>query len=267
MNCTSVRSSLAEHALGSLGLRDAASVERHLAWCAACRKEARELAQASATLAYAVTPQTPPADLADRVSEAVHAEITRQDRRPVQHPRRSRLAIVAAVTATFAVLSLGWGTVMAGKAARSDDAVLREKIRSQSAVERFQDVLNWAEFGDPQDQVFLGTLSPSAPGGGGGSALTLVSPSIIDMAIVQLNGVPPETGERLPFTVRLRSDDGVALVDRIDKGELDDSGAAIVTGEFADLAGYDTVIVRDASGAVVMSGSMTTQASVASPTP
>ena len=37
--------------------------------------------------------------------------------------------------------------------------------------------------------------------------------------------------------------------------------------EFDDLSGYDTVIVRDARGNVVMSGVMRTRAEVASPTP
>jgi hypothetical protein len=56
-------------------------------------------------------------------------------------------------------------------------------------------------------------------------------------------------------------------VGRLDKDGLDDSGAGTVTGEFADLTGYDTVVVRDARGRVVLSGSMQTRATVASPSP
>ena len=220
MNCTTVRDRLAEHTLGALTQRDAQPVDRHLAWCAACRKEAGELQQASATLAFTLVPDDPPGELADRVV-----------------------------------------------AARSDRLVRLETIRSQSAVERFRDLLNTAEFGDPQDEVFLGTLSPASAGGGGGSALTLVSPSIIDMAIVLVNGVPEETRELLPFTVRLRGDDGVLMVGRIEKGALDDSGAGIVMREFDELIGYDSVIVRDVNGDVVLSGSMQTRAAVTSPSP
>jgi hypothetical protein len=134
-------------------------------------------------------------------------------------------------------------------------------------VERFRDLLNTAEFGDAEDEAFIATLAPTAPGGGGGSALTVVSPSITDMAIVLVNGVPPEARVSLPFAVRLRGPDGALMVGRIDKDAFDDDGAAIVMHEFFDLAGYDTVIVRDADGRVVMHGEMQTRASVASPTP
>jgi len=265
VNCTIVRDRLTEHALGALPVRDAGPIDRHLAWCAACRKEAGELQRASATLGFAVAPHEPAHELEDRIAGSVHAAASRRDRRPHAPPRRSRLMLVAALTAMLAVLGTGWGAVMAVRASRSDDAVLQEKIRSQSAVERFRDVLNTMEFGDSDGEVYLGTLVPSTADGGGGSALTLVSPSIIDMAIVLVNGVPAET--RLPFTIRLRGADGVLTVGHIAKGGLDESGAGIVMREFDDLSGYGSVIVRDADGGVVMSGEMRTRATVASPSP
>lgn len=266
MNCTTVRDRLAEHALGALTPRDASPVDRHLTWCAACRKEASELQRATATLAFGVAPLEPPADVEARVAGAVREAVARRDHRP-STARRSRLALVAALAAMLAVLGTGWGAVMANRAADSDRLVQLETLRSQSAVERFRDLLNSAEFGDPEDEVFLGTLNPAAPGGGGGSALTLVSPSIIDMAIVLVNGVPEETRELLPFTIRLRGAEGALMVGRIEKGGLDDSGAGIVMREFDELAGYDSVTVRDVNGDVVLSGSMQTRAAVTSPGP
>ncbi len=62
-------------------------------------------------------------------------------------------------------------------------------------------------------------------------------------------------------------DDGVLMIGRLEEGELDDGGAGTVMAEFHDLTGYDTVIVRDARGQVVMTGTMRTRAVVASPTP
>jgi hypothetical protein len=267
VNCTNVRERLAEHALGALPARDAAPVDRHLDWCAACRKEAGEFHRASATLGFALAPHDPPGGLEQSITASVHDAVSRRDRRPSVPPRRSRLTLVAALAAMLAVLGTGWGAVMAGRAARSDRVAQDEISRSQTAVQRFRDLLTSSEFGDPEDEVFLGTLGPATQGGGGGSALTLISPSIIDMAIVLVNGVPPETRERLPFVVRLRGGGRVLTVGRIDKDGLDDSGAGIVMREFDDLTGYDSVVVRDAGGDVVMSGVMRTRATVASPSP
>lgn len=265
MNCTAVRDRLAEHALAALSARDATPVDRHLAWCAACRKEAGELQQATAMLAFTLAPEDLPAELEDQVVGAVQAAVARRDRRPQPSPRRSRLVLVAALTAMLAVLGTGWGAVMAGRAARSDHAARLEELRTKTAVEQFEKVLDSLEFNE--GEVFIGTLDPSTPGAGAGDAFTVVSPSMIDMAVVLIDGVPADSRELLPFSVRLRSDDGVLMVDRLEKGELDDSGAGTVTAEFHDLTGYDTVIVRDANGHVVMSGMMRTRAVVASSTP
>lgn len=267
MNCTAVRDRLTEHALAALSARDGVPVDRHLAWCAACRKEAGELQQATATLAYTLAPQDLPAELEDRVVGAVQAEVARRDRRSQPSPRRSRLVLVAALAAMLAVLGTGWGAVMAGRAARSDDAARRAVAQRYSAVERFRAMLNTLEFGDNEGEVFIGPLEPAIVDGGSGNAFTLVSPSMIDMVFVLIDGVPAEARELLPFAVRLRGDDGVLMVGRLKKGELDDSGAGTVAAEFLDLAGYDMVIVRDADGHVVMSGTMRIRAVVASSTP
>ena len=53
-------------------------------------------------------------------------------------PRRSRLTVIAAAAALLAVLGTGWGAVMAGRAARSDEVARDAVLRRHSAVERFQ---------------------------------------------------------------------------------------------------------------------------------
>jgi putative zinc finger protein len=267
VNCTTVRDRLTELALRALPAREASSIDRHLQWCAACRKEAGHLQAASATLAFALAPEEPTPELEDRIVGVIRAASARRVP-PASAPRRSRLALVAALAAMLAVLGTGWGAVMAGRAARSDEVARDAVLRQQGAVERFRDLLTSAEFSDPEGDVFLGTLAPSTPDGGGGSALTLVSPSIVDMAIVLVNGIPPEVAQRLPFTVRLRGSEGSLRVGSLPKGGLDASGAGIVSKEFAlDLSPYDEVVVRDAGGAVVMRGAIDTRAAIASPSP
>jgi hypothetical protein len=266
VNCTTVRDRLAERALGALSAREAAQVDRHLAWCAACRKEAGELEAASATLAFTLAPEEPAPELRDRVAEAVREAVARRDRR-ASTPRRSRLTLIAALAALLAVLGTGWGAVMAGRAARSDRMAQREVIQRHSAVERFRDLINTLEFGSPEDEAAIATLIPVGLEGGGGSALTLVSPTIPDMAIVIVDGLPPAARERLPFAVRIRRGDDVLFVGRLTHDQLDDTGSGTVTGEFLDLTGFDTVIVRDADGDIVMQGTMQTRATLESPGP
>jgi Putative zinc-finger len=268
VNCPAVRDLLAEHALGALPGRDADAIDRHVAWCAACRKEAAELHTAAAVLAFSVAPAEPgPApDLEDRVVQTVQRAV---QRRPAAHvpPRRGRLAVVAVVAAMLAVSGLGWGAVMAGRAARSDEAAQEQTRAAVNAAERFQRLLKTVEFADPEGEVYLATLGPTAEGGGGGSALTLVSPSIRDMAVVLVNGVPQAGRKAAPFTARLRGPGGVSLtVGKI--RELDASGSGIVMRDFdVDLGAFDTVVVRDAARHVVMRGTISTRAPIASPTP
>ena len=113
----------------------------------------------------------------------------------------------------------------------------------------------------------MGRLLPTAGAGGGGAAMTLVSPSIIDLAIVMVNGVPPERWGALPFTVRLTAPNGERLrIGRIES--LDSAGAETISRQFnRDLGGFDRVIVVDARGRVVMAGPLATRADVASPSP
>ena len=59
MNCPAVRDRLPELALGTLRTPDTVELDRHLQWCAACRKEAGQFDAAAATLAFAVAPPSP----------------------------------------------------------------------------------------------------------------------------------------------------------------------------------------------------------------
>ena len=264
MNCVTVGVGLTERALGTLPARERAGIDRHLVWCAACRKEAAEIESAAAVFAFGVDQTEPDPALEASVVAAINHASGR--RAPHTAPRRGRLAVVAVLAAMLAVSGLGWGAVMAGRAARSDEAALVTTLRQQSAAERFSRILSTAEFAG-EGEVFLGTLGPSSEGGGGGSALTLVSPTITDMAVVLVNGVPPAERKHVPFTVWLRGPDGASMAaGRID--ELDAAGSGIMWENIdRDLGVFDRVVVRDADGHAVMRGIIATRAPVSSPSP
>jgi hypothetical protein len=157
---------------------------------------------------------------------------------------------------------------MAGRAAKSDRAAEAAQQGQESAIERFAELVRSPDFSDPQGDVFLGTLEATHEGAGGGSALTLVSPTIPDMAIVLLDGVPVAERSSRPFSVRLVGPRGASLpVGEITS--LDDGGSGIVMQKFeaANLAAYDRVIVRDVDGHVVMRGAIAARAPIASPSP
>ncbi len=267
MNCVAVRGRLAESSLGVLPGKDATTIERHLQWCAACRKEAGELDRAAATLAFSVAPAEPPADLEDHVVASVRGAAGIADR---PAPRRARLAAVAMIAAMVALSGLGWGAVMAGKAARSEEAATRATLEKQASFEGLTRLFHQLEFSDPASQAFTGNLVPVAPSitSGGGSAITLVSPSIRGMAVVIVEGLPPALKPTLPYSVWLEDGSGHVLpVGRITS--LDAGGGANVARDDVkrDLSAYDHVVVIDAKGRVLLRGTLATEAPVGSPSP
>ena len=71
MNCVAVRDQLPELAVGVLSQREQVALERHLDWCAGCRKEAAELGEAAATFAFALASAPLPDGLEDKVVAGV----------------------------------------------------------------------------------------------------------------------------------------------------------------------------------------------------
>jgi hypothetical protein len=266
VNCIATRDRLTERALGAVPADDGPALDRHLAWCAACRKEAGELDRAAATFAFALAPGEPAPDLEDRVVEMVQAAVAR---RQPPGARRGRLAFTLAVAAMLAVSGLGWGAVMAGRAARFEDLSKVEQQKKQEAIGKWQEVVNSVEFNDPENEVFIGTLATDARGAtAGGSALTLVSPSTPDIAIVMVNGFDSASAVRaLPFRVFLTAERGQRLrVGRIKA--LDSGGGAILSAQFElDLSRYTAVEVLDKDGTVVLYGRVSLRPSITTPSP
>jgi hypothetical protein len=263
VNCAAVRDRLPEHSLGVVVGREGDAVDRHLEWCAACRKEARDLRRAAAVLPYALPPVEPPADLEDRVVAAVVVASGSTRPEPVA-PRRSRLATVTVLAAVFAVSALGWGAVMAGRASRAEQTVVQEKARSESLA-RFQQLVEGLEFSDAD--VELGLLAPTADGSGAsGTAATIIVPSANDAVLLVANGLD---AERAPYSVELRG----GPEDSLSVGAIQsyliasDGSAEISANPSVDLRRFDRVVVLDVDGTVVLRGALEAQAPVPSPSP
>lgn len=254
MTCIEVRELLPEYAIGVLPATQRTQVERHLRWCAGCRKEAAELAQAAALVGFALPPVPAPERLADRVLARIRAAAG-----PRGSPRRLRTTTAAAIAALVAVASLGWGAVMAGRAERFADRAARAERRRAEALAEFRRVVDRLVPGTqiPRQETFLGQLAPTGGGSGGGAVLQLVSPSRIDFVVVMVSGLHPAEPDALPYRVTLANGEGeVIRVGRI--GELDADGAADLVRQFPDreLAGFTDVRLIDARGEVVLAGTV-----------
>jgi anti-sigma factor RsiW len=267
VNCTAVRDQLTERALGAVAAAEEPALDRHLAWCAACRKEAGELDRAAATLVFTLASADLPTALEDEIVENIQAAA---EKRQPHGVRRGRLAVALAVAGMVAVSGLGWGAMMAGRASRFEETANSAKQRTADVAQQFARFLKSQEFTDPGNRVFLGTLSSDTRGAtAGGSALTLASPSTADIAIVMVNGFLVSDAEaRLPFRVFLMSEHAGRrlFVGRIT--QLDSGGGAIVSKQFdLDLSRFTGIEVVDESGAVVLQGSVSQRPSITTPSP
>ena len=177
MNCLSVRELLTEQVLGVLPKAEHSAVDRHLEWCAACRKEAGELQRAAATLAYSVAPAEPPAELEERVVEVVQSAA---GRRRATAPRRSRIAAAGVLAAMLALSGLGWGAVMAGRAERAQAQAAAAQEQRQIAIDRFSELFAELPELDPKAIVEVSTLlSPRCKGAGATHSSCCLRPATI----------------------------------------------------------------------------------------
>lgn len=259
MNCLGVRERLPEYALSSLPEGDAGMVARHLAWCAACRKESAELHEAAATFAYAAAPTMPDDDLEDRLVGAIRA---RARRHSSAHRRIRRAFAVALVATVVAVLvsasSLWWGTVVAR---REDRDASRADLRRAEllAEQRFEQVWANLPFRLPEDQARFATLAAPDGAAGQGWGFVIASAARKDVAGVEVGGMP-SADRHLPYGVWATFARGRrVLIGRI--RTVDRSGAAVMFRRVErDLEGVTNLIVRAADGRVALNGAVAANA-------
>jgi hypothetical protein len=256
VNCTAIRDALPEHALGVSGLR-ARGISEHLSRCAACRKESRDLQRAAATLAFALAPSAPPEDLEDRIAGKVRSAAG------VIRLRRPRRLVTYAVAAALALAGIGGGAVLAGRdpgplPPGSTEAQHRED--GLNAVIRFANAIDLADGTDAS----IGVLMPGDGRPGSGSALTLMTFRGRDRAIVIATGLQDEA---LPYTAWVADAQGRFL--KVGKVRaLNTSGGFRIARRLPeDLRSFVNVLVRDARGKLVLSGTLLPGDTIPTPAP
>jgi Putative zinc-finger len=260
VTCLEVRDRLPEHAVGTLQGEEKEPLEKHLEWCAACRKEAGDLQKAASLLAFAPSPADPGPDLEDRIVDRVRSAAGHS-----HHLPKGRIAALALSAALIAVAGLGWGAVMAGKAARYSDQVKVVKTGQIHALERLNEVMTHGPWADPTNQSLIGKLDPTRGGLAGGAALELLSRSGADIAMVMVTGLPKDGFP--PYTVSVVNDHGSSLkVGQITA--LDSGGGGVISARFSvSLSGFNHIVVTDARNQEVLGGTVAAQGSQPTPVP
>lgn len=205
MTCGEVRDNLSEHALGLLTSEDQREVERHLRWCAGCRRESAELLEGVASVALSLPPAEPPMPLepqvVGRVSAAAGRVRTRGYRRGIKMLAAATLG--AAVLATSAV---GWGVRQRSQAEQAQDQLQTVKLRTANfskLIGQFKQQLNSA------GKLYEASLFPLSRREEGGTALLYGEPDGRGWVLVDVVASLDQSAG--PFTVNLVSATGQRL--------------------------------------------------------
>ena len=243
MDCPAVRELLAEHVLGTLHEDQARFVDRHVEWCAGCRKEMAELAEGVAVVVTALTPAEPPAGLEDRVVGAVREAAHRRER-----TRRPRVALVAATLAgVVAVGAFGWAMAMTGRVTE-----LQESASSAAArAEQFEDVLREILIEADDGRILSAELVGIGGAAGGGRGILFDSPGGLDWALVITGGLAPEDGPYLAYVTTGDRRQRLGRLSPSSPGEM-----AVYRIFSHDVSGAHWISVRDRSGQTVLRGSV-----------
>ncbi len=256
MNCIEVRDRLAEFTLGVLSQEEAAAVERHLDWCAGCRKEAEELREGSAAFGLGLAPAAPPAALQERVVEhligprpGTKEGVQSATRHALHHRRIRRLAFTTLAAALIAVLSVGWAVSVRYDARRAE----QDAANRVNAVQVFNSrLVSLVRQLDLNGHPFLAQLNSVAPGNGSGSAvlITTDAPNTQDFLGVDVILLP---GYRGPVTVRLQLHGG-RFVPAGSLAETKNGDLALYEYTPLKLDKVQAVQLVDVTGSPVMTG-------------
>ena len=259
MECAPVRERLTEHALATLGGEEQAFVDRHLEWCAGCRKEAAELEQAAAMVGLFTAQSDPPPSLEQRVVERIQE---RAAAAPGPWRRRLRFLTVATAAAMLlAVVGVGWGAAMFARVQTSREQAQNAEHRARELTARLDRVLNQflATQGGagPRDEVRRTVLGPVAGHQGGAGSIVFVSPTQEDWAIVIMGGL---SSGGLPYRVTLQDRYGEFVELGAVRRLSGDGSARVFHAYHQSLKRFTYVLVKDRRGHIVLSGELSTPA-------
>ncbi len=246
MSCLQVREKLAEHAMGTLRGADGQEVERHLEWCAGCRKEAAEFQEGAAVIGLALPEEEPPSHLERQIVERIAAAAGHRKPRA----RRGIWALAAATLAAMlvAVSAFSWAVAERQKALSAEQIAAQQASRLRSVQREFDGVL--ASFAGRGAQL-QSELIPAVGTGGLGRATIVADPKADDFIFLSM--VPP-TLSFAPYTYELSSADGARLVggNLLENQDTGVWSAWEYTGQ--DLSSAATVTVRDRLSRPVLLG-------------
>jgi Putative zinc-finger len=246
MDCPRVREHLAEYVLGTLEGDTRRFVERHLEWCAGCRKEMGELAEGAAVASSAFSPAEPPPELENRIVAAIGEAVGRRDQR-----RRPRLAVAAATAAALvAIGAFGWAIAMTGRLSEFRHVA----DRAQSRAEEFEKVLRSILMEADDGRILSADLVGVADAPGGGRGIIFDAPGGTDWALVITGGLAPENGPYHAYLTTGGSRQRLGLLSPSATGEM-----AAYRIFSRDVSGAHWVSVRDGSGNTVLRGSVSAE--------
>lgn len=238
VDCPAVRPDLAEHALGTLSPERRGEVDAHLAWCAGCRKEARELAEGATALGLLVPTPVPPPDLEERLVRAVSRR---------RAPRHSRVAAVGVAAALLLAAITGtWAVAMRQRAGDLADAAAGARDRA----ERFERTVRVIVREQGGGRILSAPLSTGRVGPGpGGRAILFDARRGEDWVLVIVGGLPEGAG---PYQGYVTMQGG-----RYSLGRLWPSAPGEMTTYrifSRDLAISDGIVIHDRDGHVALRG-------------
>jgi hypothetical protein len=205
VTCAEVRDNLGEHALGLLPSEEQREVERHLQWCAGCRKESAELLDGMEAVAMSLPPADPPFPLEHQVVKRVSAAAGRVRARKYRRGMKV-LAAAALGAAVLASSAVGWGVrqrSQADLAQRQLGNVKQQTADTSKLIRQMQGQLNGA------GKLYESSLFPLSRREEGGNALMFGDPDGRGWVFVDV--VAPLDPSSGPFTVNLVSATGQRL--------------------------------------------------------